>query len=76
VCSAAALHSGVQHDAAPLTLEQLEAELLFEAPDLLADRTVGDVQDLGGGTQVLELGDGPKCGQGIERKLRHAGKYN
>ena len=67
---------GVQHDAATLALEQPEAELRFETPDLLADRAVRDVQDRGGGAQVLQLGDCPKCGQRMQGEPRHAGKYN
>ena len=66
---------GVQHHATPAALEQLEPELLFQAPYLLAHSAVREMQHVGGGAQILQLGDGAKGGKGVEWQARHAGKH-
>jgi len=61
----------VQHDAPPTPLEQLEAEMLFQALDLLADRTVREVHHFRRGAQVLQLGNAAEGGKGVERQSGH-----
>lgn len=63
---------GIERDPASPPLEQLETKLLFEPADLLAHRAVRQVEHIGRGAQVLQLGDGTECGQGVERQARHA----
>ncbi len=46
-----------QGDSAGAAVEQLQAELAFQPPDLLADRRLDDVQPLGGPAEVEFLGD-------------------
>ncbi len=46
-----------QHGAATVALEQLDAELGLERPDLLADARLGEVQPVGGAAEVKLLRD-------------------
>ena len=41
-----------------VALQELEAELAFEAPDLLTQRRLGDEQPLGGAGEMELVGDG------------------
>src|SRR5206468_1315153 len=52
-------------------LEQVESQLLFEPANLLADGTVGQMQHVGRGAQILQLGDGSKRGERVEWQARH-----
>ena len=60
----------IEHDATPAALEQREAQTLLEAADLLAHRAVRQVQHVGGGAKVLELGNRAEGGERGERKAR------
>jgi hypothetical protein len=48
----------VERNAALRAVEQLDAELLFEIADLLADRPLRDVQAFGSRAEAQLLGDG------------------
>ena len=67
---------GIQHHAAAAPVEQREAELLFQALDLLADGAVGEMQLVSRRAQIGELRDGAKRRQGVQRQADHAGKHN
>ncbi len=62
----------IEHDAAPAALEQREAQLFFQALDLLADGAVGQVQALGGRAQILQFGDRTEGGQGVQGQTHGA----
>jgi hypothetical protein len=53
-----ALHRG--HHPALVTVQQLAAQALFQAPHLLAHSGLGEVQALGGAGEVLAVGDRDK----------------
>src|SRR5690349_19836892 len=50
------LAGGVEHDAAAAPLEEREAELFLEPADLLAYRTMGEVQMAGGAVGASSFG--------------------
>jgi hypothetical protein len=60
---------GGELDAAARAAEDLDAELLLEAPDLLGDRRLGEVQLLGGLRERAVAGDG---GDGAKVAQLHA----
>src|SRR5262249_40354055 len=64
------LPRGIQHEAPAATLEHVESQMLLEAADLLTHRAVRQVQYVGGGAHVGELGDRAKRGQRVERQAR------
>jgi hypothetical protein len=43
------------HDTARVAVQQLDAELVFELPDLHAERRLRDMQHIGGGGQAAGL---------------------
>ena len=57
------LAGGRELDAARRPVEQRLAELGLEAPDLLRQRRLGDVQPLGGAAEVPLLGHGDEVAQ-------------
>ena len=67
---------GIEHHAAATPVEQREAELLFQALDLLADGAVGEMQFVSRRAQVGKLRDGAKGRQGVQWQPGHAGKHN
>src|SRR5690242_10684852 len=61
----------IEQHAASATLEKIEAQLLLQSADLLTDRAMRQVQDLSGGAEILQLRDGAKSGQRVERETCH-----
>ena len=66
----------VDHHSTSPALEQLEPELFLQPTDLLADGAVREVQDIGGGAQILQLGHDAESGQRIQRQTHNTGKYS
>jgi len=66
----------VQHDAPAVPIEQPEADLLLQQPQLLAHRTVREVQLLRRGAQVLQAGEGAEGGQRVQRQAGHAVQHS
>ena len=65
------LTGGIEHDAPPAPIEELETQVLLEPADLLAHRAVRQMQRLGGRAQVLHFGDGAERGKRVEREAGH-----